>query len=155
MPELHLKQPGFTYSALVHLPKTKKELKSLWRQEIQVLFTKTNLIKFVFSMIWLSANQKIWQKKEIRQSDKVFRDKGFKIASDPKYDSYQRDSASMVYKFFDKRSSGKGIAKETKLSLANELHKPIIKKFKKIKIHSSFKHHISGLDLADMQSLSK
>ena len=93
--------------------------------------------------------------KEIRQSDKVFRDKAFKIASDPKYDSYQRDSASMVYKFFDKRSSGKGIAKETKLSLANELHKPIIKKFKKIKIHSSFKHHISGLDFADMQSLSK
>ena len=46
MPELHLKQPGFTYSALVHLPKTKKELKSLCRQKMQVLFTKINLIKF-------------------------------------------------------------------------------------------------------------
>ena len=94
-------------------------------------------------------------KKEIRQSDKVFRDKAFKIASDLKHDSYQRGSASMVYKFFDKRSSGKGIAKKTKLSLANELHKPIIKKLKKTKIYSSFEDHIWGLDLADMQSLSK
>ena len=36
------------------------------------------------------------------QSDKVLRDKVFKIASDPKYDGYQRGLASMVYKFFDK-----------------------------------------------------
>ena len=50
-------------------------------------------------MIWLMANQKIWQKKT--QSDKVLRNKAFKIASDPKY-GYQRRLASMVYKFFDK-----------------------------------------------------
>ena len=37
------------------------------------------------------------------QSDKVLRDKAFKIASDPKYDGYQRGLASMVYKFFDKK----------------------------------------------------
>ena len=42
------------------------------------------------------------------QSDKVLRDKAFKIASDPKYDGYQRGLASMVYKFFDKKSSGSG-----------------------------------------------
>ena len=43
------------------------------------------------------------------QSDKVLRDEAFKIASNPKYDGYQRGLASMVYKFFDKMSKGSGI----------------------------------------------
>ena len=89
------------------------------------------------------------------QSDKVLRDKSFKIASDPKYDGYQRGLASMVYKFFDKKSSGSGIANEPNYQLANELHKPIIRKFKKRKVYSSFRDNIWGVDLADMQSLSK
>ena len=63
------------------------------------------------------------------QSDKVLRDKAFKIASDPKYGAYQRGLASMVYKFFDKTSKGSGITKESKYPLANEHHKPIIRKF--------------------------
>ena len=67
------------------------------------------------------------------QSDKILRDKAFKIASDPKYDGYQRGLASMVYKFFDKKSSGSGIANEPNYQLANELHKSIIQKFKKKK----------------------
>ena len=71
------------------------------------------------------------------QSDKVLRDKAFKIASDPIYDGYQRGLASIVYQ------------------LANELQKPIIKKFKKTKVYSSFGDNISGVDLADMRSLSK
>ena len=89
------------------------------------------------------------------QSDKVLRDKAFKIASDPKYDGYQRGLASMVYKFFDKKSSGSGIANEPNYQLANELHKPIIRKFKKRKVYSSFRDNIWGVDLADMQPLSK
>ena len=89
------------------------------------------------------------------QSDKVLRDKAFQIASDPKYDGYQRGLASMVYKFFDKKSSGSGIANEPNYQLANELHKPIIRKFKKRKVYSSFRDNIWGVDLADMQSLSK
>ena len=89
------------------------------------------------------------------QSDKVLKDKAFKIASDPKYDGYQRGLASMVYKFFDKKSSGSGIANEPNYQLANELHKPIIRKFKKRKVYSSFRDNIWGVDLADMQSLSK
>ena len=89
------------------------------------------------------------------QTDKVLRDKAFKIASDPKYDGYQRGLASMVYKFFDKKSSGSGIANEPNYQLANELHKPIIRKFKKRKVYSSFRDNIWGVDLADMQSLSK
>ena len=80
-------------------------------------------------MIWLMANQKI-QQKEYNQV-KVLRDKAFKIASDPKYDGYQRELASVVYKFFDKKSSGNGIANEPDYQLANEFHKPIIQKFKK------------------------
>ena len=51
MPVMHLKQPAFTYSALVHLPKSKKELNSSCRLEIQILFTEMNLIKLVFNMI--------------------------------------------------------------------------------------------------------
>ena len=83
------------------------------------------------------------------------RDKAFKIASDPKYDGYQRGLAPMVYKLFDKKSSGSGITNEPNYQLANELHKPIIKKFKKRKVYSSFRDNIWGVDLADMQSLSK
>ena len=69
-----------------------------------------------------------------RTADKVLRDKAFKIASDQKYDGYQKGLASMVYKFFDKNSSGSGLANKE-----NELHKPIIRKFNKRKVYSSFK----------------
>ena len=61
----------------------------------------------------------------------------------------------MVYKFFDKKSSGSGIVNEPNYQLANELHKPIIRKLKKRKVYSSFRDNIWGIDLADMQSLSK
>ena len=61
----------------------------------------------------------------------------------------------MVYKFIDKKSSGSGIVNEPNYQLADELHKPIIRKFKKGKVNSSFGDNIWGVDLADMQSLSK
>ena len=63
------------------------------------------------------------------QSDKLSKDKAFKIASNPKYDGYQRRLASMDYKFFDKKSKGSGIINEPNCQLANELHEPIISKF--------------------------
>ena len=59
----------------------------------------------------------------------------------------------MVYKFFDKKSIGSGI--NSCLILANELHKPVIKKFNKRKVYSKFKDNIWGVDLADMRSLSR
>ena len=62
-------------------------------------------------------------------SDKALKDKAFKVASDPKFDGYQRGLTSMVYKFFDKNSKGSGIANEANYQLANELHRPIIRKF--------------------------
>ena len=89
------------------------------------------------------------------QSGKVLRDKAFRIAIDPKYDAYRRRLASMVCKFFDKKSSGGGFAKEPNYQLAHELHKPIIRKFKKRNVYPSFRDNIWGADLADMQSLSK
>ena len=76
---------------------------------------------------------------ERTQSDNVSKDKAFKITSEPKYDGYQRGFSSMVDKFFDKKSaslnksSGTGIANELNYQLANELHKPIIRKLKKEK----------------------
>ena len=98
---------------------------------------------------------------ERTESDKVLRDKAFKIASDPKYDGYQRGLASMVYKFFDQKStslnksSGSGIVNEPNYQLANELHKAIVRKFRKRRVYSSFRDNTWGVDLADMQSLSK
>ena len=84
-------------------------------------------------------------------SDKVLRDKAIKITTNSKYDDYQRGLASMVYKFFDKESRRNGIAAiEPNYQLANELHKSIIKKFKKKKVYSSFRDNIWGVDLADM-----
>ena len=89
------------------------------------------------------------------QSDKVLRDKEFKIASDPKYDNYQRVLVSMVYNFFAKKSSKSGVDAEPNYQLANELYRQVIRKFKRQKVYSSFRNNIWGVDLADMQSLSK
>ena len=72
----------------------------------------------------------------------------------------------MVYKFFNKNSaslpdksvSGTGVANneiKQNLQLAEELHKPIIRKFKKRKVYSGFRDNIWGADLADMQLISK
>ena len=89
------------------------------------------------------------------QSDIVLKNKAFKIANNPKYDGYQRASASMVWKFFDKRSKkvlGSGLENK---QLADELHKPCIRKFKRRKMYFSFNDNIWGVDLADMQLISK
>ena len=68
------------------------------------------------------------------------RDKAFNIAENPKYDRYQRVLASMIYNFLDKKTSGSGINNEnmSDQQLAEELHKPIIRKFKKRKVQSPF-----------------
>ena len=56
----------------------------------------------------------------------------------------------MVYNFFDKKFKGSGITNEPNYQLANELHKPIIRKLKKRKVYSGFRDNIWGADLADM-----
>ena len=81
------------------------------------------------------------------QSDKVLRGKAFKIASNSKYDGYQRGLASMVYNLSDKKSAtGSGIKSMPTKQLADELHKPIIRKFKRRRVYSSLKDNISGVD---------
>ena len=62
---------------------------------------------------------------------------------------------SIVYKFFDKKSSGSGVATEPNYQLAHELYRQIIRKFKVRKVYSSSRDNIWGVGLADMQSLSK
>ena len=85
------------------------------------------------------------------------RDKAFDIAKSPKYDGYHRGLGSMVYKFFDRKISGNGIKNEniSNKELAEELHKLIIKKFKKRKVQPPFIDNIWGAPLADMQLRSK
>ena len=70
-------------------------------------------------------------------ADNLLRDKAFNIAKSPKYDGYQGGLASMVYKFFDKKTKGSGVTLGNKCAiksipqneqLTEELHKPIIKK---------------------------
>ena len=72
------------------------------------------------------------------------RDKTFEIASNPKYDGYQGGLVSMVFKFFDKISSGSGVTTVPNYQLTNELHRQIIRKFKKRKVYSSFRDNILG-----------
>ena len=59
MPEMHLKQPGITYSACRTFTKNKQKIKNLKKHEIQTIFTKMNLIRLLFNMIWLMEILKI------------------------------------------------------------------------------------------------
>ena len=72
---------------------------------------------------------------ERTKSDKVLRDKAFKMASDPKYDGYQGGLALMVYRFFDKKSSQSDVAAGANFQFANELHGQINKKIKRRKVY--------------------
>ena len=152
MPEMHLKQPGFTYIACGLFTKNKERIEKFMQTRNTDFINKNELDQACFQHDMAYRKSKDLARRT--QSDIVLRDKAFKIGSDPKY-GYQRGLASMVYKFFDKKSSGSGIANEPNYQLANELHKPIIRKFKKRKVYSSFRDNIWGVDLADMQSLSK
>ena len=75
-----------------------------------------------------------------KQYDTVLKNRALKIATDPRVNGYQRRLASMVYKFFNERAKESGINTKGNLlvnsQLAEELHKSIIKNFKRIKKHS-------------------
>ena len=91
-----------------------------------------------------------------KQSDVVLENEALKIALDPKVNGYQRRLASMVYKFFNERTKRMGLKNSLNNKiLANKLHKPIIKNFKRRKVYSSFKDNIWGVDLADISLISK
>ena len=154
MSEIHLRQPGFTYTACGPFTKNKERIQKFKETGDTNYIYKNELDKACFQHDMAYGDFKDLTKRTA--ADKVLRDKAFKIASDQKYDGYQIGLASMVYKFFDKKSQGSGLASNKEnMQLADELHKPIIRKFKKRKVHSSFRNNISGVDLADMQLLRK
>ena len=133
MHEMHLKQPAFTYTACGLFTKNKERIEKFMQIGNTDFIYKNELDKACFQHDMGYGKSKDLTKRT--QSDKVLRDKAFKIASDPKYDGYQRGLASMVYKFFDKKSSGSGVATEPNYQLANELHRQIIRKFKRRKVY--------------------
>ena len=161
MPEIHLKQSGFTYSACGPFTKNKERIEKFMQTGNTDFIYRNELDKACFQHDMAYGKSKDLVKRT--QSDKVLRDKAFKIASDPKYDGYQRGLASMVCKFFDKKSCGSVVVtsvanksvSEPNYQLANELHIHIIRKFQRRKVFSPFRGNIWGIDLADMQSLSK
>ena len=114
MPEMHLKQPGFTYSVCGPFTKNKERIEKFMETGNTDFIYKNELDKACFQYNMTYGKSKDLAKRA--QSGKVLRDKTFRIASDPKYGNYQRGLASMVYKFFDKKSGGSGIANESKLS---------------------------------------
>ena len=79
-------------------------------------------------------------------ADKTLRDKAFNIAKNPKYDGYQRGLALKVYKFFVKKTSGGAVKIAPNNELVKYLHKPLIKKIGKQKVHSHFIDNIWGAD---------
>ena len=127
MSEMHLKQTWFTCSACGPFSKNKERIEKFMQTGNANFIYKNELDQACFQHDMAYGKTKDLVKRT--QSDKVLKDKAFKIASDPKYDGYQRGLASMIYRFFDKRSSGIGIVNEPNYQLANEFHKPIIGKF--------------------------
>ena len=151
MPEMHLRQPRFVYSACGPFTRLKERIIEFKRTGDTRYIYRNELDKACFQHDSAYADHKDLINRT--EADKVLKDKAYDIASNPKYDGYQRGLAGMVYKFFDKKSTGSGIASSS--ILADELHKPIIKKFNKRKVYSQFKDNIWGVDLAYMQSLSR
>ena len=161
MPEIHLRQPQFTYSACGPFTKHEQRIQKFKETGDTNYIYKNELDKACFAHDAAYSDNKDLTKRTV--ADKILKNKAFDIAKDPKYDGYQRGLASMVYKFFDSKVTSpdkKSIGSGANLTpqnekLAEELHKPIIRKFKKRKVYSAFKDNIWDADLADMQLLSK
>ena len=168
MPEMHLRQPQFVYSSCGPFTTHKERIKEFKRIGDTRYIYRNDLDKACFQHDFAYADNKDLTNRT--EANKVLKDKAYDIASNPEYDGYQRGLASMVYKFFDKKSTVEPTANPSSLErsslermgggiasssiLANELHQPIIKKFDKRKVYSQFKDNIWGVDLVDMQSLS-
>ena len=110
MTEMHSKQPRFTYSAYGPFTKNKKRIQKFKETGDTKYIYKNELDKSCFEHDMAYGHFKDLGKRTA--SDKVLRGKAFKSASNPKYERYQRGLASMVYNFFDKKSTGSGIKNE-------------------------------------------
>ena len=107
MPEMHLTQPEFTYSACGPFAKHKQRIKKFMETGNTDFIYRNELDKACFQHDAAYSDRKDLVKRT--QSYKGLKDKAFKIANNPKYDGYQRGLTSTVCKFFDKKSKGTGI----------------------------------------------
>ena len=107
MPEMHLEQPGFTYSVCGPFTKNKERIEKFMQTVDTNFVCRNELDKACFQHDMAYGKSKDLIKRT--QSDKVLKDKAFKIANSPIYNGYQRGLASVVYKFFDKKSKGSDI----------------------------------------------
>ena len=135
---MHLRLPQFTYSACGPFTKHKQRIQKFKETGDTNYIYKNELDKACFAHDAAYSNSKDLIKRTV--ADKILKNRAFNIAKDPKDDGYQRGLASMVYKFFDKKS---GVVKinltpQTQ-QLAEELHKSIIRKFEKRKVHAALK----------------
>ena len=146
MPEMHLRLTSKDLHIVLVFHSVKKDSRYIYQNELDKACFQHDMAYGDFK----DLNRRTF-------ADKVSRDKAFNIAKYPKYDGYQHGLASMFHKVFAKKTSGSGIKNEniSNKELAEELHKPIIRKFNKIKVHSPFIDNIWGIDLADMQLISK
>ena len=83
--------------------------------------------------------------------DNILKTRAYEITKNPKHDGYQRALTSMVYKFFDKKT-GSGVSLNEQQT--EELHKPVIKKFKRRKLYAKFNENIWAAGLAEIESWS-
>ena len=152
MPEMRLRQHRFTYSACGTFTKNKERIQKFKHTGGSRYIYKNQLDKACVQPDMALGVFKDFKKRAA--ADEFLRDKAFNIAKNPKYDGYQRGLASMLYRFFDRKTKGSDIKNEIKQNqqLAEELHKPIIKKFKKRRVYSAFKNNIWA---ADMQLISR
>ena len=114
MPEMYLKQPGLTYSPFSPFTKNKETIKLLKETGDSRYIYQNELDK-----AWFQHDVAYRDFKDLNRrtfADKVLHDKAFNIDKDPKNDGYQRGLDSMVYKLFDKKSSGRKVLK-TKIFL--------------------------------------
>ena len=132
MPEMYLSSLDLLKVLVEHLLKTKQRIQKSKETGDAKYIYRNELDKGCFQHDMAYEDFKDIARRTA--SDKVLKDKVFNLAKDPKYDWYQRVLASMVYKFFDKKSVGSGVANneyKQNLQLVEELHKPIIRNFKK------------------------
>ena len=103
MPEIHLRQPGFIYSACGPFTKHRDRINKFMNTGDTRFIYRNDLEKACFQHDSAYSDSKDLVKRT--QSDKILIDKAFNIAKNPNYDEYQRGLAAMVYKFFDKKST--------------------------------------------------
>ena len=110
MSEMHLRQPGFTYSVCGPFAINKERIQKSKETGDSQYISQNELDKACFQHDMAYGDFKDLTRRTA--SDKILRDKAFNIAKNPKYDGYQRGLALMISKFFNKRTSGSGIKNE-------------------------------------------